>query len=181
MLSVVIERDRFSGFIYRRVEAKQSMFPAPLLATSALHYELFHGHVGAHRPPGAHALGAYCGLACRAGEGVPSHDPRILEALHEAGLKMIRNSAPHAIQALNKMIANPVHKDHCRAVASVLDRSYPIETVYTVAVEHRHKVVVTIEEVMGWINELARRAGLDPKALPPTIDGIWEEIKDTSP
>jgi hypothetical protein len=63
--------------------------------------------------------------------GARSADPRCPT---ETGLKMIRNSAPNAIQALNKMIANPRHKDHCRAVASVRDRFYPIETVHKVPV-----------------------------------------------
>jgi hypothetical protein len=112
-------------------------------------------------------------IACR-----PGHDPRILDAMHETGLKIIRNSAPGAIRALNKMIANPRHKDHARAVAAVLDRHYPIESVHRVEVDHRYNVEVPTAEVLARIAELARAAGLDPTALPPTIDGTCEDITD---
>jgi hypothetical protein len=105
-----------------------------------------------------------------------AHDERILEALREEDQKRIRASAPRAIRALQNIIEDPDHRDHARGIGMVLDRVHPVETTHHVKVEHRRTVVVATEEVLARIAALAAQAGLDPRLLPPTIDGICEEI-----
>lgn len=104
-----------------------------------------------------------------------AHDEKILEALHEEDQKRIRASAPRAIRALQNLIEDPDHKDHARGIGMVLDRVHPTETIHHVKVERR-TVVVATEEVLARIAELATQAGLDPRLLPPTIDGTCKDI-----
>jgi hypothetical protein len=64
------------------------------------------------------------------------HDERILAALHEEDQRRIRASAPRAIRALSNLVEDPVHKDHARGIAMILDRVHPAETRHTVEVHH---------------------------------------------
>jgi phage terminase small subunit len=65
-----------------------------------------------------------------------SHDERILAALHEEDQKYIRASAPRAVRALGRLIEDPEHKDHARAIGMVLDRVHPTEQRHVVDVHH---------------------------------------------
>jgi hypothetical protein len=65
-----------------------------------------------------------------------THDPRIQEAFVEQDKLYIRAAAPRAIRALSNAIENSGHKDHMRAVAVVMDRIHPLESVHHVKVEH---------------------------------------------
>jgi hypothetical protein len=87
-----------------------------------------------------------------------------------------RASAPRAIRALAHLVETPNHRDHARGIAMVLDRVHPVETTHRVEVEHKHRLEITTEKALERIRELARRAGLDPQLLPPTIDGTCEDV-----
>lgn len=98
-----------------------------------------------------------------------AHDERVLAAIREEDEKRIRSSAPRAIAALSALIENPKSKDHARGIAMVLDRVHPAETV--VKVEHdATPALIATAAVLARINELARRAGIDPTKMPPLID-----------
>ncbi len=107
-----------------------------------------------------------------------AHDEKILAAMREEDERRIRASAPRAIRALAHLIEDPDHRDHGRAIGIVMDRTHPVETRHTVAVEHRVPVLVATAEVMARIAKLATRAGLDPLRLAPPIDAEFVEISD---
>lgn len=103
------------------------------------------------------------------------HDERIIEAMREYGEQFLKGAGPAALQALAKLIQTPSHKGHERAVAAVVDRLYPVETLQTINVKHD----VTPEfkdaaQVMRRIDELAARY-LKP-AAPPVIDGAGVRV-----
>lgn len=100
-----------------------------------------------------------------------AHDDRVLAAIREEDEKRIRSSAPRAISALSRLIETPSHKDHARGIAMVLDRVHPAETQHTVKVQHdATPALVATAAVLARINDLARRAGIDPSRMPPLID-----------
>ena len=47
-----------------------------------------------------------------------AHDEKVLAAIAEEDKKRIRASAPRAIRALDKMVEDPDHRDHIRAVTA---------------------------------------------------------------
>jgi hypothetical protein len=51
-----------------------------------------------------------------------AHDEKIQAALHEEDQKRIRAVAPRAVQALERLIEDPKHKDHARAIGMTLER-----------------------------------------------------------
>jgi hypothetical protein len=114
-------------------------------------------------------------IACRI-----AHDERVLAAIHEEDGKRIRASAPRAIHALNRLIEDPSHKDHARAIATVLDRVHPVETSHVVKVEHQAAPsMVATAEVMARMMELARGVGVDLAKLPPMIDA--KPVRNSEP
>jgi phage terminase small subunit len=66
-----------------------------------------------------------------------AHDEKIQAAMREEDQKRIRASAPRAVRALSNLVEDPEHRDHCRAIGMVLDRTHPIETQHTITVNHR--------------------------------------------
>jgi phage terminase small subunit len=99
------------------------------------------------------------------------HDERILEAVREYGERFLKAAGPSALRALEKLILTPSHKDHGRAVAAVVDRLYPTETVHNVKVEH--DVTPSFKdtaEVMERIAALAARYNAKPAGEMKTID-----------
>jgi hypothetical protein len=121
--------------------------------------------------------------AQRAGYGTPTSSPRSLcviagrivhadevqEAIAEHSHRVMRTIPPEAIRALKELIRDPKHRDHMKAIAAVIDRTDPLQTLHTVKVEdNRPPTPEAIERVLARIDQLARRAGL---SLPPPIDG----------
>lgn len=101
-------------------------------------------------------------------------DDRVAAALVEESRKRLRALAPSAVAALDRMIEDPKHKDHARAVAAVLDRSDPLTTTHRVEVEHQHRMEPwQVAEVRERIAELARRAGV----LPAPIDAEFSVVE----
>jgi hypothetical protein len=65
-----------------------------------------------------------------------AHDEKVLAAIAEQDKLRIRASAPRAISALQRVVEDPDHKDHIRAVGMVLDRTHAVTTHHTVDVHH---------------------------------------------
>lgn len=94
------------------------------------------------------------------------HDERVLEAIREFGERFIRGASPIALKAAQRLILDPKHKDHARAIGMVLDREFPLQTVHNVKVEHEVSASMqATAEVYAKIMELAARA-----RVPPMID-----------
>jgi hypothetical protein len=100
-----------------------------------------------------------------------AHDPRIQEAMFEIGRARLHALAPQALFAVARLIENPGHRDHARALGIVLDRTHMIETRHEVLVKRDPEpIVAATEKVLARIEELARAAGIDDRKLPPLID-----------
>jgi hypothetical protein len=98
-------------------------------------------------------------------------DQRIVEAVAEESQKFLRAIVPEAVAALRRLVNDPKHRDHGRAVLAMIDRIDPVETRHVVDVHRRTEIaVVTTDEVLKKINELATKAGLAPERLPPLIE-----------
>jgi hypothetical protein len=98
--------------------------------------------------PGGH--GKYAAAARTAGFGKGSkpstlgkqawqiaHDDRMIAAIAEEARKHLRGAHPEAVNALHNMIRDPEHRDHGRAVLSLLDRVDPIVSKQNIEVVHR--------------------------------------------
>lgn len=66
-------------------------------------------------------------------------DDKIQAAMYEEDQRRLRATAPRAISALGRLIENPRHKDHARAIAMTLDRVHPAETRHVVDVTHHRE------------------------------------------
>lgn len=99
-------------------------------------------------------------------------DERIVEGMREYGEQFLKGAAPAALRALQKLILTPSHKGHERAVAAVVDRLYPLETVHNLKVEHEASSSMrATAEVFERIMLLSARAG-----VPPMIDITPEKV-----
>jgi phage terminase small subunit len=106
------------------------------------------------------------------------HNPKIQEALREVGGKIIRAEAFQSIQTTASIARNMKHKDCLKANLALMDRGgFGVETVHHVEVEHKHAIEAT-PKVLERIRQLALAAGLNPAALPPTIDATAEQITE---
>jgi hypothetical protein len=89
-----------------------------------------------------------------------AHDERMLAAIAEEDERRIRASAPRAIRALGRLLENPEHRDHGRAIGMTLDRVHPVETTsrHHVTVEDRRRLdPAELAAMVERIVELARR------------------------
>ena len=126
--------------------------------------------------------------AQRAGYGTPTssakslgviagrivHDDQVQEAIAEHSHRVMRTIPPEAIRALKDLIRDPKHRDHMKAIAAVIDRTDPLQTLHTVkVVDTRPPSPEAIERVLKRIDELAQRAGL---SLPPPIDADYSVV-----
>jgi phage terminase small subunit len=75
------------------------------------------------------------------------HDEDILRAVREHSERVIKNSAPRAINALLNLIEDPISRDHARAIGMLMDRVHPAETHHQVDVTHTHITDHTAEAV----------------------------------
>jgi hypothetical protein len=99
---------------------------------------------------GAPGHGRYARAARAAGMGKSStpanmakiawrmaHDDRMIAAITEESRKYLRGAHPEAVAALLNMIRDEKHRDHGRAVLSLLDRVDPIVSKQNIEVTHR--------------------------------------------
>jgi hypothetical protein len=108
------------------------------------------------------------------------HDERVQAAIVEHSRSVLRAVPPEAIRALKDLIRNPHARDHMRAIAAVIDRTDPLQTLHTVRVEDTRPPSPEItERVLARIDELARRAGLLP--APQIIDADCRDVTEQAP
>jgi hypothetical protein len=108
------------------------------------------------------------------------HDDAVQDGIKEHSHRVMRAIPPEAIRALKALIRNPDHREHMRAIATVLDRTDPLQTLHTVKVEDARPPSPEITaKVLERIDELARRAGLLPP--PQTIEGDFEIVESGDP
>jgi hypothetical protein len=109
------------------------------------------------------------------------HDDRVQAAIAEHSRRVLRTIPPEAIRALKDLIADPKHRDHARAIAMVLDRTDPLQTIATVRVEDaRPPSVEATQAVLDRIEALMQRAGLLPKSA-PVIEGECRDVTGQAP
>jgi hypothetical protein len=94
------------------------------------------------------------------------HNPKVQDALHEVGGKLIRAAAFQSIRNTEAIANNFKHRDCLRANLALLDRGFPTETFHHITVQKNtpEMLVIASEKVLARIAELAARAGLDPLA-----------------
>ena len=108
------------------------------------------------------------------------HDDRVQAAIVEHSRTVLRAVPPEAIRALKELIRDPKARDHARAIAMVIDRTDPLQTLHTVRVEDtRPPSPEMTQKVLDRIDELARRAGLLP--APQIIDGECSDVTEQAP
>jgi hypothetical protein len=66
-----------------------------------------------------------------------AHDDRMISAVAAESRKYLRGSHPEAVTALQAMIRDPKHRDHGRAVLSLLDRVDPVVSKQNIEVTHK--------------------------------------------
>jgi hypothetical protein len=103
------------------------------------------------------------------------NDDDVQEAIKEHSHRVMRAIPPEAIRALKDLIHDPKHRDHARAIAMVLDRTDPLQTVATVKIEDTRPTEQVTAAVLEKIEEIARRYNLRPP--PQTIDGECNVIE----
>jgi hypothetical protein len=109
------------------------------------------------------------------------HDERILEAINEVDGKRIRGIAPRGVYALERLIENPNHRDHARAVGMLLDRVHPAETTHTVKVQHDaapdfKETAQVLERIALLAAKFNVRLPAPSIADPAIIDGEFSEV-----
>jgi hypothetical protein len=98
-------------------------------------------------------------------------DPKIQAGVAEVSQQHLTVLGPVAVRALKRVLDNPGHRDHGRALGIVMDRVAPQNSTHTVKVEHdASPALIATAAVLARINELARRAGIDPAKMPALID-----------
>ena len=106
------------------------------------------------------------------------HDDRVQAAIVEHSRTVLRAVPPEAIRALKELIRDPKARDHMRAIAAVIDRTDPLQTMHTVKVEDtRPPSPEFTQKVLQRIDELARRAGI----LPAPQIMIEGDCRDVTP
>jgi hypothetical protein len=105
------------------------------------------------------------------------HDDRVQAAIAEYSRQVNRAITPEAIMALKNVIRDPKHKDHARAIAMVIDRADPLQSMHTVKVEdgRPERFVEASERVLARIEEIAARYHLPPP--PKIIEGECATIE----
>jgi len=129
--------------------------------------------------PGGH--GKYAAAARSAGFGKGSspatlakvawkiaHDDRMIAAIAEEARKHLRGAHPEAVNALHNMIRDPQHRDHGRAVLSLLDRVDPVVSKQNIEVTHR--VIDPDQEALEELQAL-RQLGVSREKMIETFGG----------
>jgi phage terminase small subunit len=87
-----------------------------------------------------------------------SADPKVQAAITEVSQARLTILGPTAVDALEKLLENPKHRDHGRALGMVMDRVAPALTTSVVKVEGEVKVSAgDAAVVLARIEELSRR------------------------
>jgi hypothetical protein len=83
-----------------------------------------------------------------------SRDERLIAAVAEQSKKVIRLGHPEAVAAVLKLVRNPKHRDHMRAVDAVLSRADPIESHSRHNIEVLHRTIDPDREALEELRAL---------------------------
>ena len=97
-----------------------------------------------------------------------AHDDRMIAAVAEESRKYLRGSHPEAVAALLNMIRDDKHRDHGRAVLSLLDRVDPIVSKQNIEVTH--KIINPDQEALEELRAL-RQLGVSREKMIETFGG----------
>jgi hypothetical protein len=97
-----------------------------------------------------------------------AHDERCIAAITEESRKYLRAGHPEAVAALLNMIRDDGHRDHGKAVLSLLDRVDPIVSKQNIEVTHR--VVDPDQEALEELRAL-RQLGVSREKMIETFGG----------
>lgn len=93
------------------------------------------------------------------------HNAKVLDAIEEASLLVLRGLGPLAIHAAESILRNPNHRAHARLIETVLDRTgYAAKTEHSITVTH----TADIKE----LEALARRLALENGIAPERFIGV---------
>jgi phage terminase small subunit len=97
-------------------------------------------------------------------------DPKVQAAIAEVSQQRLTVLGPLAVYAIEKLLENPKHRDHGRALGMVMDRVAPALTTSVVKVEGRVELSAgEAAHVLERIEELARKFAVQLPA-PKIID-----------
>lgn len=116
-----------------------------------------------------------------------THDEKVLAAIKEEADKVVRSGVLLGAKTLVEIAANPSHKDQLKAATELMNRSGLL-----LATQHNVNVNVNLtddREIAADITAMARKLGLDPRALlgqaglkylpaPDTIDAEFEVVEE---
>ncbi|HEV2156357.1 hypothetical protein [Bradyrhizobium sp.] len=87
-----------------------------------------------------------------------STDPKIQAAIAEVSTSYLTTLGPAAVRALRKLLDDPKHKDHGRALGIVMDRVTPVQSTAVLKVEGEVKLAAgDAARVLERIEELTAR------------------------
>jgi hypothetical protein len=118
---------------------------------------------------------ASSGRVIRAAGGRLMMDRKIQAAIAEESQRRLRGLAPAAIVAIEKLVADPAHRDHGRALAMIVDRASPIASTHDINVNVNTAPPMNMERVLARIETLCARVGVMP--APKVIEGKATEIE----
>ena len=107
-------------------------------------------------------------------------DPKIQAAISEVSASYLTTLGPAAVRALRKLLDNPNHRDHGRALGIVMDRVTPTQS--TAVIEVRHDIspnAAQAEDALQRIAQLAAKFSVSLPA-PKVINGEAVEMKQAS-
>ncbi|MCW2219509.1 phage terminase small subunit [Bradyrhizobium japonicum] len=85
-------------------------------------------------------------------------DPKIQAAIAEVSTSYLTTLGPPAVRALRKLLDDPRHKDHGRAIGIVIDRVTPVQSTAVLKVEGEVRLAAgDAARVMERIEELTAR------------------------
>lgn len=133
--------------------------------------------------PKSHGAGVFAARAAGYGTSTSSrqsiaqmayslmHDPKVEAAVAEVSKQHLTVLGPHAVRALRRVLDNPGHRDHGRALGIIFDRVAPQQSTHTMnvnvnATPSAEKVAASIERIA----ELAAKFGVALPA-PKVIEG----------
>jgi hypothetical protein len=100
-----------------------------------------------------------------------SNDPKIQAAISEVSASYLTTLGPTAVRALRKLLDNPNHRDHGRALDIVMNRVTPVQSTALLKIQHdATPAYKATAEVLERIAQLAARAGIDVNKMPRLID-----------
>lgn len=99
-----------------------------------------------------------------------SSDPKVMAAISEVSASYLTTLGPAAVRALRKLLDDPRHRDHGRALGIVMDRVSPVQSTLAVKVEGEVKLSAgDTARVLDRIEELSRKFMISLPA-PKVID-----------